>query len=144
MSDIVITDTPRLKKDKRGRFVKGNAGGGNPGGRPKSEAWFNQQIDENIEAYFNRLDRIARNSPSEVRAIEAINVLLNRRFGKPKVAVQVDSTVTRHFVLRAPPVLTSAEEWELKYGVPAIEVKPNPVHERSDCAVAAAESDEPA
>jgi hypothetical protein len=130
MSEIAITDTPKLKKDKRGRFIKGNAGGGNPGGRPKSEAWFNQRVDENIEAYWGRLHRIAMNSPSEVRAIEAIVYLVNRRFGKPKTAVQIDSNVTRSYVLRAPPVLSSSELWEQKYGLPeAIDVTPAKVEQ---------------
>jgi hypothetical protein len=114
MSDIAITDTPRLKKDKRGRFVKGNAGGGNPGGRPKSEHWLNQRIDEDLPSYYDRLKHIALNG-HEAHSVQAIQYLANRRFGKPKTQVQVESTIEQRFVIRVPPVMDSAEAFERKY-----------------------------
>jgi hypothetical protein len=56
--------------------------------------------------------------------------LVNRRLGKPKTQVQVDNNITRSFVLRAPTVLSSAELWEQKYGLPeAIDVTPAKVEQ---------------
>jgi hypothetical protein len=109
----------------RGRpYRKGE--NGNPGGRPRTKS-IRLKVDEWTPEFLDELYKQATTSESELSRRSAIDLLWCRAYGKPVAPLAVQSE-HRHFVLRAPAVLSSSDEWERKYGFPdAVDVTPSPM-----------------
>jgi hypothetical protein len=115
-------------RNEKGQFTGDKGHTANPGGwaAPKALREILAIGQESTPKIMRRLVDAAENHPDPNVWIPAAREALNRTFGKPKVQVEVIGGVEhRHFVLRAPSVMSSSEAWELKYGGPdAIDVTP--------------------
>lgn len=78
------------ERDEKGRFIKGESG--NPGGRPSGELSITALIDNAVTPQdwafiFNKLLSMARRGN-----LKAIEMLMDRRFGKAVQAIDQNNT----------------------------------------------------
>jgi hypothetical protein len=76
-----------IKRDKNGKFAKGNAGGG----RKPMPAEIKESLTQLVPKAVERLTDIINNSKNEKIVMQAVEVIFNRVYGKPQQQLDIES-----------------------------------------------------
>lgn len=74
------------RKDHAGLFKKGKSG--NPGGRPKLEAWVREELSKSLKDCVKVANELLQHDDAKVR-ITAVKEIFDRTIGKAPQAVEV-------------------------------------------------------